>query len=355
MAGRRGFGPATGGHACIVVANCNEGYDEAYSGGAKPISRTVRLMGGTLIESLISIGGGIASIYSAIASVGTGRFQDRILALLEEQKGELVRLNEHIHYAPMSAPIRTSEPAAKGLDFRDVREILDPVQRAVGANIVASGLLPTPATLQEQLGINPWHCLDAVAPLQYATLDRGSDWVPLMFNHEGMNFLGWQKKGMLKSVLGVDFSDRAESWQPRMVRNSSLHGDSNREVGGAKKRSELPGSRLPPGFKNPNDAALAAVEEALRLDFGHSDTHSALSDPGVAGYYHVLKKALSDPTFESTANSRSHIYNLGRKQLNEQLDAFTPALAQSERSRQRLNLELAIKAAEAEFATKRSQ
>ena len=176
-----------------------------------------------MLETLISIAGGalgvgsnVASILSYVSSIGTGAKQQRVIELLEQMNGELVKLSDHIHYAPQADPIAVGSPQSKLMDLRELRELLEPVQSAIGKDIISSRILRTPEQLQIQLQQDPWLCLDGVVPLRYAAFDRSADWVPLLFEHGGTHFVGWQKRGMLRSVLGFDFSSSDESWLKRM-------------------------------------------------------------------------------------------------------------------------------------------
>jgi len=45
-----------------------------------------------------------------------------------------------------------------------------------------------------------------------ASFDKRHDWVALSFEFEGQIYVGWQKKGMLHAVLGVDFHAGEKSW-----------------------------------------------------------------------------------------------------------------------------------------------
>lgn len=45
--------------------------------------------------------------------------------------------------------------------------------------------------------------------------DRGPDWVPLVFWDGDLPFVGWQKKGMLRAVLGIEFSGGMKAWTPK--------------------------------------------------------------------------------------------------------------------------------------------
>ena len=76
-----------------------------------------------MLENIISIGtaavgvgGSVASMYSAVSAIGTGHFQNKLLSLLTPRS--VIRLNEHILYAPDSAPVVA--PGAAPIDPRAI-------------------------------------------------------------------------------------------------------------------------------------------------------------------------------------------------------------------------------------------
>ena len=162
-------------------------------------------------SAAIGVGGSAASIYSAVSAIGTGRFQNRLLALLAPRN--VVRLNEHILYAPDSEPLvaRGSRP----IDPRAVLQSLERVQRALKQDIITSGILPTPEELQRQFNLNPRDCLVGIEPLHELRIGRSPDWAPILFMGDGVPLVGWQKVGMLRALLGFEFSGNAEAWIKR--------------------------------------------------------------------------------------------------------------------------------------------
>lgn len=178
-------------------------------------------MGRTMLENLISIGaaavsvgGSAASIYSALSSVATGRYQRQVLNLLQKQKVEPVRLSAHVLYLPQSSPI--SIPSSKTLDLRDVRELLDRVRATTGEDIISSAVLATPRQLRSALS-NPWEVLFDVRPLAMHSAPTGADLVPILFWHDNIPYIGWQRTGMMKAATGFDFSPAVEAWAPKVL------------------------------------------------------------------------------------------------------------------------------------------
>lgn len=165
-----------------------------------------------MIEQIIAIGGGLASMYQAITSVGTGSFQKRVVDLLKRQEAHLARLTDHILYSATSQTIQL-ERQSPIRDPREIREVLEPVQRALRTDIIASSVMPTPPKLQAEFALDPWNCLDDIRPVELTRFNRSDDWVPLMFDHSNQTFVGWQKRGMLKVAMGFAYDPSIDAWR----------------------------------------------------------------------------------------------------------------------------------------------
>ncbi|MEJ0011098.1 MAG: hypothetical protein WDM94_00455 [Bauldia sp.] len=160
-------------------------------------------------SAAIGVGGSAASIYSAVSAIATGKFQNQVLSLLAP-KHKVVRLNEHILWAPESAPFVA--PGAKQLDPRVMLRSLERAQQILKQDIITSGVLASPDELLRQFNLNPKDCLVGIEPLQTLRSGRSPDWAPVLFSKDGVPYIGWQKVGMLRTILGFEFSGDAEAW-----------------------------------------------------------------------------------------------------------------------------------------------
>ncbi|MEJ0097587.1 MAG: hypothetical protein WDM84_06215 [Bauldia sp.] len=133
-----------------------------------------------------------------------------MLSLLKPQR--LIRLNEHILYAQESVPVVSGGSGKQRIDPRQILQSLQLVQQALKQDIVTSAVLPTPEQLQREFGLDPRACLFGIEPLAQLKSSRGGNWAPILFVHDGVPKVGWQRKGMLRAVLGIDFSDDLNAW-----------------------------------------------------------------------------------------------------------------------------------------------
>jgi hypothetical protein len=124
------------------------------------------------------------------------------------------RLSDSILYAPNLETVKdvTQTHQRKIDNLRDVRESLEPVQQAIGQEILSSAMILTPEKMQQALAKSPWEVLLDIRPVNLAGKPpANSDMVPVLFNHAGMQYLGWQMRGTLPILFNCEYDELWES------------------------------------------------------------------------------------------------------------------------------------------------
>jgi hypothetical protein len=164
-----------------------------------------------MLGTILSIVGGVSEaidIYKFGSTLAKGDDTGRVLGALDRIHAQVERLNDNILYAPGIAGLSDTTGAAHRLDnLRDVRELLEPVQAALGGEIVSSGLIATPAQMERAMLANPWAVLEDIRPQHLAARPANPDKVPVLFEHQGMRFVGWQMRGALPMLFNCELRD----------------------------------------------------------------------------------------------------------------------------------------------------
>jgi formylglycine-generating enzyme required for sulfatase activity len=170
-----------------------------------------------MLEGLLTLMGSYNTIhcfYENVSGVLRGKKDDSLL-YLERMSGHLEgihqhieQLSEHIVYAKSLNAVEdvTRSSQQKVEDLRKVREFLEPVQQALGQDIVSSAIISTPEKMQQQLQKNPWEVLMNVRPASFACKPDEPDSVPILFVHNNLQYIGWQKRGMLPMMFDCEFN-----------------------------------------------------------------------------------------------------------------------------------------------------
>jgi formylglycine-generating enzyme required for sulfatase activity len=173
-----------------------------------------------MISEALALAGVIKTgydIYEKVSAIIKGEKSDRYLQQVATHLGkvhvQIERLSDHIIYASNIDAVRdvTQGRQRHVESLRDVREALEPVQKAVADNILSSAMIWTPEKMRQAMVKNPWDVLLYIRPVALATPPGDPSLVPIIFHHSGVQatglFVGWQAKGTLPMLFGFEYDD----------------------------------------------------------------------------------------------------------------------------------------------------
>jgi hypothetical protein len=161
--------------------------------------------------TIVSILGGVNTALDTYRKVNTlfnGDGTDRVLNELQGLRKDVTKLNEQIFYVPGLRGVSTKAGTTGTIiDPRAALTLLEPVQRILGGNIVASELVDTPRAMEQALSADPWAALIDIRPVNLAVRHGNPEMVPVMFVHDGKDYVGWQMRGILPVMFNCQFHD----------------------------------------------------------------------------------------------------------------------------------------------------
>ncbi len=164
-----------------------------------------------MIGTILSVVGGVSeaiNIYKFGSTLAKGSDAERVLGALDRIHAQVERLNDNILYAPGIEGLSPMAGAAQRLgDLREARALLEPVQVALGGEIVSSGLIETPHKMERAMLENPWAVLEDIRPQHLAVHQTNPDKVPVLFMHQGLRYIGWQMRGALPVLFNCELRD----------------------------------------------------------------------------------------------------------------------------------------------------
>jgi hypothetical protein len=164
-----------------------------------------------LLGTILSVVGGINSAFDLYRNASTlikGDSTERVLDALHGINASVERLSNHIVYTDFVGLRDTTQQSQGAVsDLREVRELLEPVQRTLGGDIVSSALLGTPGRMRDTLQANPWAVLHNITPHHLAARPHDPNMVPVMFEHGGVRYIGWQMRGSLPMLFNCELHD----------------------------------------------------------------------------------------------------------------------------------------------------
>ncbi len=160
-----------------------------------------------ILTTLISLVDFYGKVSALIKGDGSSKQLERIANGIE-------RLSDKIYYAPNIQIVQNiNQSSGNSLNLREVRQSLEPVQRAIGASIVSSAMIVTPQKMQTVFKGNPWEVLDLIRPLANTVPHNNPDMVPILFEYKQERFIGWQMRGVLPSMFDCRYED---IWKPNL-------------------------------------------------------------------------------------------------------------------------------------------
>ncbi len=184
-----------------------------------------------MVEGILSLMGGYNTVHSFCQNVSgllRGKKEDSLQYLekmnrnLEGIHAKFEQLSDHIVYAKSLSAVEdvTRSRQQKVEDLREARQYLEPVQQALGQEIISSAIVVTPERMQRALQKNPWDVLIEVRPASFASKPPDSDYVPILFIHNNVQYIGWQKRGALPVMFDCELN---ELWLPPTPSLSVTH------------------------------------------------------------------------------------------------------------------------------------
>ncbi len=167
-----------------------------------------------MIESILGICSGAKTAYDTYkmaSEIIRGNPQVKLLEEIAKQTGDMKvhieRLSDNILYAPNMQAVQAVNPSRRQQvqDLREVRETLDPLQRALGENIFSSAMILTPDKMRQAMVKDPWDVLDDIRPFNRATPHHDPAKIPILFDDNDVRYIGWMKRGLLPVVFEIEW------------------------------------------------------------------------------------------------------------------------------------------------------
>jgi parallel beta-helix repeat protein len=135
---------------------------------------------------------------------------------------KIERIAERILYAPeLQVVVDTNQTTQQVYrDHKQIHDALEPVQRALNQDILSSAMILTPEKMQQALITNPFEVLCDPRPINFFDRSRmPPEGVPVLFEIDGMKYLGWQLKGTLPFLFNCRYDDLWIPPPPSIISN----------------------------------------------------------------------------------------------------------------------------------------
>ncbi|MCP4550386.1 MAG: hypothetical protein GY835_28335 [bacterium] len=169
-----------------------------------------------MIGSAVTILANLAGIHSWFTGIRTGQVHEHLLKEAKRTRHSVERLTEHILAIESIVEVKdiTKSEQPQLHDKRQVCELLDPVQRGLGEDILTTAVILTPEKLQKAVAKDPWEVLMEIRPAARAKQPVNPDMVPIIFSEENNIYIGWQTRGAFPMLFDCEYVPDRDLYLP---------------------------------------------------------------------------------------------------------------------------------------------
>jgi len=152
------------------------------------------------------------------------------------------RLGDNILYAPNIYVVQDLNRLSKQQRVEELREVkmtLEPVQRAVGSEILSSAMIVAPDRMRNAMKKSPWEVLTHISPIVHPSVPSDPHLVPVLFRYDNTQFLGWQTSGILPTLFDLDYNQEMWNKTGELYLPAGLGSDQNQEEEQNQERERL--------------------------------------------------------------------------------------------------------------------
>jgi formylglycine-generating enzyme required for sulfatase activity len=152
------------------------------------------------------------------------QYLQQMAADMKDMKTHIECLSDNILYAGNFDGVRATGDQDQHYikDYREIRQLLDPIQTALKKPILSSALISAPAPIE--LG-NPRQFLSEITPIEQLPEFFFDDFVPVLFKDGDIYYVGWQHVTYLSDQLDCHY---LPDWQPN---HNQLPGQNTVNIG----------------------------------------------------------------------------------------------------------------------------
>ena len=159
-----------------------------------------------MIGTTIAIGGSAASALSLVGGIYHGKALKKLLAGYVETNIRIQRIEEKLLYAPDINTVRQIEKDNRQTlnEVKAVRDMMQSLSSAFRGEVLATSPIRTPESMRTAISSNPEDVFFYISPIGRPAEVHGEGLVPFLFESNGQHYIGWQKRGIIASLFGVE-------------------------------------------------------------------------------------------------------------------------------------------------------
>jgi hypothetical protein len=144
--------------------------------------------------------GRLARTYKDVTGVTIGEHAIKLMHQWNSQHEPIHKLDSNILYAPTKRQVVYGQAPGHRLPDAVLVDQLRPIAMATQGPVLATLPAALPPIVESQMNQNPRELFFAIQPVEFAKAPR-PDLFPIAYTERGRAFIGWQKRGVLKTFF----------------------------------------------------------------------------------------------------------------------------------------------------------
>ncbi len=169
--------------------------------GADNVLRTV--------ETAVGMPGRVKQLYSHVSATSFGDAAER--RLRQSRPDDLLQVGPNAFVNNNLVEVSNLRQHHVLNDRPSLQRLFQPLTQISGNRMFSSQVTSIPLASATE---NPWKVLHDPRPLVMASGPPSADHVPVIFEHEGLPFVGWQLRGVLPQLFGIQAQQPAHITAP---------------------------------------------------------------------------------------------------------------------------------------------
>jgi len=160
---------------------------------------------------MLNIAGFGSNLFGVVSGIKTGKQMQRIMEEIKNTDAKIEHLSEDIKLIESIVIKSRNQSEQKRLqDKYEIKQILEPLQKAINQKIITSTVIPAPQKAKKVLKDPSSVLIDISRLNNIAPNKKNNNLVPIVFRDQSSHYLGWQSKGVIPLVFDLDY--RPELW-----------------------------------------------------------------------------------------------------------------------------------------------
>ena len=157
--------------------------------------------------STLSILSGVAGLHNWFTGITSSKILDQLLKDNKILHDKIEKISDRLFYIDeiLEVKDRTKNSQEKLVNKRELREVLEPIQKCLNEYTLSTSVISTPHKLISAMTKDPWQVLFNITSINNLDRPTNPEAIPILFTDSDKFYVGWQMKGTLPLLFDCEY------------------------------------------------------------------------------------------------------------------------------------------------------